>query len=340
MDVPAWPDVPCSSARAKGAPMVSYRLTLFGYPSLQRGGERMPLALRKALALLAYLERQRRPIARDTLVDLLWPDAAEETGRASLRRLLHRLRPHVPGLLETEGDAVGIASGAGLSSDAAEIERAAAALAVRPGEQSVTFALAALEGAVAPFLEGFALLGCEAFEEWRRVETERLRALCGQLFRALHVAEIGAGRHDRAVELARRWVAHEPLEEEAHRALIGSLLAAGRSGDARHQAERIHTLLARELGVQPSAETQALLASIDRSNAPALAGTSSATRPETRYVASGGVHIAYQVSGYGERHIVLLPGFVTHLEAMWENPQVAGFLEALGRMGRVIAFDR
>jgi DNA-binding SARP family transcriptional activator/pimeloyl-ACP methyl ester carboxylesterase len=324
--------------------MATYRLTLLGYPSLQRDGARTPLALRKALALLAYLERQRRPIARDALVAVLWPDADEEGGRAALRRLLHRLRPHVPGLLETEGDAVGIAEGTELSSDAADIERAAAALAAQPGDRSTASAEMALEAAGAPFLEGFALRGCEAFEDWQRVEAERLQALCGRLFATLHRAETGAGRHDRATELARRWVAQEPLEEAAHRALIGSLLAAGRSADAGHQGERMRTLLARELGVAPSAETQALLASMDAAKTPASASTSGVarpeTRPETRYVSSGGVHIAYQVTGSGQRHLVLLPGFVTHLEAMWENPQIAAFLEALGRMGRVIAFDR
>ena len=53
------------------------------------------------------------------------------------------------------------------------------------------------------------------------------------------------------------------------------------------------------------------------------------------------MHIAYQVSGSGDRHLLLLPGFVTHLEVMWESPrEAAAFLEALGRMARVIAFDR
>ncbi len=322
--------------------MASYALTLLGYPRLACDGATVPLALRKALALVVYLEREKRPVAREALVALLWPDADEESGRAALRRLLHRLRPYVPGLLAIAGDAVAIDAAAALKSDAADLERAIE-LVADPTEQSLSTAAALLETVGAPFLEGFTLNGCEAFEDWRRAEAERLRALSSRLLATLHKAETAAGRHDRATELARRWVAHDPLEEAAHRALIGSLAAAGRHAEAGYQAQRMRALLVREVGAGPSAETLAFLASVAATKAsPAsfTAALQSAARPETRYVASGGVHIAYQVSGSGNRHLVLLPGFVTHLEVMWESRKAAAFLEALGRMARVIAFDR
>jgi len=61
---------------------------------------------------------------------------------------------------------------------------------------------------------------------------------------------------------------------------------------------------------------------------------------ETKFARSGDVDIAYQVFGEGERDIVMTMGWVTHLEVMWELPELAYFLERLGSMGRVIIFDK
>jgi class 3 adenylate cyclase len=52
------------------------------------------------------------------------------------------------------------------------------------------------------------------------------------------------------------------------------------------------------------------------------------------------VHIAYQVFGEGDLDLVLVPGFVTHVELIWESDPSARFLEALGSFARVINFDR
>ena len=40
--------------------------------------------------------------------------------------------------------------------------------------------------------------------------------------------------------------------------------------------------------------------------------------PATRYARSGQVHIAHQVLGSGPPDLVLVPGFVSHVEAAWE----------------------
>src|SRR3954454_10643985 len=63
-------------------------------------------------------------------------------------------------------------------------------------------------------------------------------------------------------------------------------------------------------------------------------------RPETRYARSGDVHIAYQAFGEGELDLVMVPGFVTHVELIWEAEPSARFLDVLGSFARVINFDR
>jgi pimeloyl-ACP methyl ester carboxylesterase len=61
---------------------------------------------------------------------------------------------------------------------------------------------------------------------------------------------------------------------------------------------------------------------------------------ETAYARSGDVHIAYQAFGEGELDLVMVPGFVTHVELIWEAEPSARFLDALGSFARVINFDR
>jgi DNA-binding winged helix-turn-helix (wHTH) protein/alpha-beta hydrolase superfamily lysophospholipase len=59
-----------------------------------------------------------------------------------------------------------------------------------------------------------------------------------------------------------------------------------------------------------------------------------------RYTVSDGLQIAYQVTGAGALDIVLIPGFVSHLELDWVDPRYAHFLHRLGSMGRLIRFDK
>lgn len=62
--------------------------------------------------------------------------------------------------------------------------------------------------------------------------------------------------------------------------------------------------------------------------------------PETRYARSGDVHIAYQVTGSGVTDLVVVPGFVTHVQLYWDNPISAHFAHRLGTFARVIRFDK
>ena len=64
------------------------------------------------------------------------------------------------------------------------------------------------------------------------------------------------------------------------------------------------------------------------------------TTPETRYAKSGDVHIAYQVVGDGPRDLVLVPGWVSHLEYEWEEPCLLRFLRRLASFSRLILLDR
>ena len=62
--------------------------------------------------------------------------------------------------------------------------------------------------------------------------------------------------------------------------------------------------------------------------------------PPTRYVSGGGVHLAFQTYGTGRMDVLVLPGFVSHVERVWEEPRCRAFLSSLARMGRLILLDR
>ncbi len=63
-------------------------------------------------------------------------------------------------------------------------------------------------------------------------------------------------------------------------------------------------------------------------------------RPETRYAKSGELNIAYQVVGDGPFDLVYVPGWVSNIEAMWDEPAHARLLGRLASFSRLILFDK
>jgi hypothetical protein len=58
------------------------------------------------------------------------------------------------------------------------------------------------------------------------------------------------------------------------------------------------------------------------------------------YARSGDVNIAYQVTGEGAFDLVLVSGFVSHLDYDWQHPSSTRLLERLGSFARLIRFDK
>jgi pimeloyl-ACP methyl ester carboxylesterase len=63
-------------------------------------------------------------------------------------------------------------------------------------------------------------------------------------------------------------------------------------------------------------------------------------RPETCYARSGDVNIAYQVVGDGPFDLVLVPGFISNVEYVWEEPSLERFYKRLASFCRLIVFDK
>lgn len=63
-------------------------------------------------------------------------------------------------------------------------------------------------------------------------------------------------------------------------------------------------------------------------------------KPTTQYTKSGSINIAYQVFGSGSVDLVYIPGWVSNIDWMWACPELVNFLTELGKIARVILFDK
>ncbi len=303
--------------------MTGLSLQTLGFPEVHGEAGAIKLNLRKGLALLIYLAEAQGAVARDVLATLLWPESLRETSRARLRRLLHRIELALgQPVFETDRTSVRLSLAVGLKLDSHQFESACDRGAFE--QACMTYR--------GDFLAGFALGDCPEFDDWAFYRREALRGRLMNGLERLVQDKNAAGEHFAATAHAGRLVELDPLSEVYGRHLIRSLLLAGdRSAAERHHAA-LTERLRHELGVAPEATTDALMD-------PAAAPLADAA-PTTRYVEGAGAHLAYQTYGSGELDILIVPGFVSHVERVWEYPSCRAFLVSLMALGRVILFDR
>ncbi len=250
------------------------RLTISLLGPLQASLDGAPIAdfaTDKVRALLAYLVVEAdRPQRRQALCGLLWPDSPEDKARQNLRQALTHLRHALSGddeqapfvLVSRETLQFNPASDYWLDVtafqervDASRGHRHRRREACRPCLRRLAQAAALYRG---PFLEQFFLSDSAPFEEWAVLTRERLHR---QVIDALTTLSQGlweAGDGEQALHYTWRQVELEPWREEAHRELMRMLAASGQRSAALAQYEACRRALAEELGVEPTAETNAL----------------------------------------------------------------------------------
>lgn len=192
-------------------------------------------AHRHRVALLAVLATSRRPVSRDKLIALLWPERDTESARNLLKVALHALRKVLgEGAIRSIGDQLAVEETA-LRCDVMDFQ---AALDAEADERAVGWY-------VGPFLDGFHLKEAPDFERLVGEERARLvQAYHGALERLAGAAE---GRRDYAAAV--RWwlrlAGHDPLRAGVSVRLMRALAVGGDVAGALRHAE-IHTRLARE----------------------------------------------------------------------------------------------
>jgi DNA-binding SARP family transcriptional activator/pimeloyl-ACP methyl ester carboxylesterase len=300
--------------------MTGVSLRTLGFPEIVSDGSPVRLTLRKGVALLVYLAEAQGAVARDVLATLLWPESPSDAARARLRRLLHRVElTFNEKVFETDRTTVKLSPANGLKVDALEFETACDCGAFEDACRSYR----------GDFLAGFALDGCPAFDEWAFFRREALRSRFMHCLERLVQDKNAASDHFAAATHAGRLVELDPLSEVYSRHLIHSLLLAGDRSAAERHYELLAHRLRNELGITPEAATEAL-----------MAGTAADAAPTPRYVEGTRAHLAYQTYGSGELDILVMPGFVSHVERGWEHPACRAFLRSMMELGRLVLFDR
>ena len=226
----------------------SFRLLIDGRPCSHL------LSYDKVKLLLALLVlAQGRPISRSRIAAMLWPESDPSQGRARVRHALHVLRQALAPCAEA------------LHSTNQELTLAPSDIwcdILQISADAVTDASSArhkLELCQGPFLHGISLPASEELQNWQNnwiSQTDLELAQC----RHILSNELIAGEHYKiALTHAKTWVSLWPEDESCHRLLIRVLLLEQNRDAALIAFQQCADVLQQRLGVQPDAQTRALL---------------------------------------------------------------------------------
>jgi DNA-binding SARP family transcriptional activator len=206
------------------------------------------------LALLAYLALEPGPQSRERLASLLWGEHPDAAARASLRQAVKQVREAVGEALHVSRDSLQLDSS--VDCDARRFLMAA--------EQDPA---AAAGFDVTRFLSGLTLRDCPAFDEWAAHKREDLLRRSRDALGRLTREAMAKWQWREAVAHANRWLAAEPLSDEAIRLLIEALYLAGDRAAALARFAEFRARLQAELGAAPSRALSQLVARIEADRA-------------------------------------------------------------------------
>ena len=216
----------------------------------------------KGLRIAKYLLAHPRPVPREQLLELLWPEVEPEVGRRNLhqavyglRQALRRRQPDLHHIL-FENDCYVLNPKLEAWCDTREFEAR-----VEEGHRLTT--AGRLEQAVNAFGAAELLYRGEYLEdtpceEWAIATREYLAACHSGAMHTFAELNLTLGRIDESLGAARRLLRRQPADELAHQLVIRGHLAAGRRGDALRQYRSCARALDREFGFSPSPETRSL----------------------------------------------------------------------------------
>lgn len=251
---------------------------------------------RKAEAVVAFLAmRLGQPQTREKIAGLFWQSSSEEQARANLRQCLSTLRKRLGDALVADTEAVTLDP----SLADVDLERFNE-LVHREDRDALEQALDLYTG---DLLDGFAVKE-DAFENLLWSEREKYRDLFTAAALKLTKLCEDTGDISNLIKHAARLVAHDPLNERTHRALMRAYAAQGRYDAALRQFETCRKTLERELAVQPQRETINVRTKIlkSRRTPPAETPTS-----EIIEVTSGFAELGVDFSLPSKPSIILLP---------------------------------
>jgi DNA-binding SARP family transcriptional activator len=235
------------------------RIHLFGrFRVLDRSGAEIEFPTHSSAALLAMLALQvGQRSARQALSQKLWPDKDPQSAAGNFRLSLWRARKAL-------GDA----------EDAIQTYRDKVWL--DPEAVWIDLDVYRANGH-AGLLTGTLLDGWD--DEWALEERARFQAQVDRSLWQQAAVAFEAGQYRKALTLAGRVAADDPLREDAHRMVMAAYLALGEATAAIQQYLACASALETELGVEPSPETKGLAARAGRAAASSATGAPEAAPP-------------------------------------------------------------
>lgn len=207
---------------------------------------------RRKLAVLAVLALSERPVSRETLASMFWPDQDEPRARHSLTEALsHLRRAFGRDVVATRLSDVALAPGSALAVDAAELTDAG-----RADDDARVVALYA-----GPLLGDARVEGAPAFERWADGHRARLDRLFVRAAARRCLALARARAWDECAEVARRWLDEAPLSADAALYRLNALKAPGTHEAVRRAAaeyEQLRRRLEREYESAPDPSVSVL----------------------------------------------------------------------------------
>ncbi len=240
-------------------------LRVFGRPRLLIDRREARFRRRQPLAILSVLALSDRPVTRDELMYLIWPDAAEEVARQRLRRSLSELRQTLgAGADQALPDPTSLSSNLLYLDpricrvDAREFVSLFNQARALPDPDGLQAAEQAASLGAAPLLQGLDLSDAPEFETWLRDKRELFERLRLDVLRRMAQGYAALGDYARALTTVEQALALDALSEDLHRKAIWLYAATGRRSDAARQYAWCAALLDRELAILPDDLTRAL----------------------------------------------------------------------------------
>ena len=234
------------------------RIETFGHFAVRYGGRDVVLNGRKARALLGYLAlAESGQETRERLVGLLWSETEEAKARASLRQTLYEIREAFQAVGFDKFDADKHVTR--IDRDALEVDLWDVMGGAKRGEPHAI--LLDRDRATEGLLNELESVD-PAFRSWLLAKRQSLHDRL-----VAHLEDALRGQTDAAAirseeQVARALMKLDPTHEEAARALIRARVAAGDIGDALGIYKALWKLLEDEYDVEPSKETQELIAAV------------------------------------------------------------------------------
>lgn len=231
--------------------MPRLEMFLFGHPQIKIDSAPLDTDRRKAVAMLAYLAVTARPHTREQLAALFWPDYDHDSAFAYLRRTLWELNNALgKGWLAAGRETIALPRSEELWLDTAAFESLARASSDRSAALAQAASLYRDD-----FLAGFYVADTPPFEEWQLQQSEYFRRELGRVLERLVEAHGLEGGFETALPQAQRWLGLDPLNENAHRAVMRLYAGLGDRAGLRRQYEACTKILKEQLGVPPQRET-------------------------------------------------------------------------------------